>query len=72
MDLRGDAAMKESSAANLPESERRYCYAACRNPWFNECADCWMDGGNPALYPQTVELPDGMPEDDGGVGYGTF
>jgi len=30
----------------------RYCYPQCRDPWFNECADCWKDGGNPALWPK--------------------
>lgn len=29
---------------------RRYCYPQCRDPWFNECADCWRDGGNPPLW----------------------
>lgn len=28
----------------------RYCYAKCADPWFNECADCWRDGGNPAIH----------------------
>jgi hypothetical protein len=30
-------------------SKRRYCYPQCRDPWFNECADCWKSGGNPAI-----------------------
>jgi hypothetical protein len=33
--------------------KRRYCHPECANPDFNECADCWKDGGNPALHPQT-------------------
>ena len=33
----------------LTASPRKYCYAQCRDPWFNECADCWIDGGNPKL-----------------------
>ncbi len=29
---------------------RNYCRPECADPDFNECADCWRDGGNPALY----------------------
>ncbi len=32
----------------------RYCYPQCRDPFFNECADCWQSGGNPALEPSSV------------------
>jgi hypothetical protein len=28
---------------------RRYCYPQCRDPWFQECADCWKSGGNPPI-----------------------
>jgi len=34
---------------------RRYCYPECRDPFFQECADCWRDGGNPALWPPSGE-----------------
>jgi hypothetical protein len=34
---------------NQASSSPRYCYPQCRDPWFEECADCWRDGGNSAL-----------------------
>lgn len=36
---------------NVPIS-RKFCLPACRDPWFQECADYWKAGGNPALWPQ--------------------
>lgn len=49
-------------------AKRNYCRPECANPDFNECADCWRDGGNPALYPQKgATLPDslvGFPDSD--------
>lgn len=32
---------------------RRYCFPQCRDPFFNECADCWQSGGNPPTTPCT-------------------
>jgi hypothetical protein len=36
-----------------------YCYPECKDPWFNECADCWKSGGNPAIG---VKGEDELPE----------
>jgi len=35
--------------ADQNPSKRRYCYPQCRDPFFNECADCWQSDGNPAI-----------------------
>jgi hypothetical protein len=32
-----------------------YCYPQCRDPWFQECADCWRDGGNPAFIKAVLD-----------------
>jgi len=41
----GDAGQE----VGLTAPARQYCYPQCRDPWFNECADCWKSGGNPAI-----------------------
>lgn len=44
-----EAAGIEPAFGRVPHrsTERKYCYAQCRDPFFNECADCWQSGGNP-------------------------
>lgn len=46
---------------------RRYCSAQCLDPFFNECADCWIDGGNPALFPVVASAVCCHPDRYGGV-----
>ena len=45
-----------SALADSNPRKRQYCYPQCRNPWFNECADCWQSGGNPAVGVRADEL----------------
>ena len=40
-----EAAGIEPARDSLPKlaNSRQFCYPQCRDPWFNECADCWHD-----------------------------
>ena len=50
--------MTEQSHAAYVPPDAKVCRPECRDPDYNECADCWKDGGNPALYPSLAPIID--------------
>jgi len=53
-----------SALADSNPRKRQYCYPQCRDPFFNECADCWQSDelATPCQEPERSGLVDGLPD----------